>query len=179
MSPKAKKSKKPATKKAARKEKRERKPAARPHRAVEKVEKAARPAKPVAKAPQRPAAAKQVEVKEEHVEVKAQRRPKAVLGRPKGAVPEAEVSSRHEGGLVQRAGKGFSFEELSGAGVPLRLARRWGVRVDGRRRSALGPNVRALKSWFVPVRKETAGEPLGEGAKAQKAAKPRARGKSP
>jgi ribosomal protein L13E len=70
------------------------------------------------------------------------------LGRPSSPIPGPTVESRHEHEMISRDAKGYSFGELSGAGVPLRVASRWGVPVDIRRRSVLGANITALKAWF-------------------------------
>ncbi len=67
--------------------------------------------------------------------------------RPSGRVPMAMVSSRHGTDTVTRLGRGFSFGELAGAGLAPRLASKWGVSVDLRRRSVLEHNVSSLKSW--------------------------------
>ncbi len=67
--------------------------------------------------------------------------------RPAGRVPEAMVSARHGTETVTRPGRGFSLGELSSAGLAPRLASKWGVRVDVRRRSVLDGNVSALKGW--------------------------------
>ncbi len=67
--------------------------------------------------------------------------------RPSGRVPEAMVSSRHGTGMVTRLGRGFSFGELSSAGLAPGLASEWGARVDARRRSILDGNVDSLKGW--------------------------------
>jgi hypothetical protein len=49
--------------------------------------------------------------------------------------------------MVTRKGRGFSLDELSGAGFAPRLATRWGLRMDVRRRTALSGNVESLKAW--------------------------------
>jgi ribosomal protein L13E len=67
--------------------------------------------------------------------------------RPTGRVPSAMVVSRHGTGMVTRAGKGFSFGELSEAKIVPRMASQWGARLDGRRRSVVQANVDALKEW--------------------------------
>jgi ribosomal protein L13E len=70
--------------------------------------------------------------------------------RPTGRVPAAMVSARHEGGMVNRGAKGFSLGEMSRAGLPPRLAAKWGVPSDIRRRSVLDENVRSLGKWYTP-----------------------------
>ncbi len=77
-------------------------------------------------------------------EPRAERVPQS---RPAGKVPPALVTARHGIGTVTREGRGFSAGELQGAGIPSRLASRWGVRLDVRRRSVIQGNVDALKSW--------------------------------
>jgi ribosomal protein L13E len=67
--------------------------------------------------------------------------------RPSGKAPEAMVSSRRGVEMVTRLGRGFSYGELSGAGLSPRLASQWGARVDSRRRSVLDDNVGALRKW--------------------------------
>lgn len=69
--------------------------------------------------------------------------------RPKGNVPTALVETRHDGQTVERHGRGYSRAELSQAGLAVGLARRWGVRVDDRRRTVLEGNVAALRE-FAP-----------------------------
>jgi ribosomal protein L13E len=82
---------------------------------------------------------------EKAVERKVERR--APPQRPSGHVPTPMVLSRHGEGMVSRQGRGFSLGELSGAGVAPRLASRWGVRVDSRRRSVIEGNVGLLRGW--------------------------------
>lgn len=67
--------------------------------------------------------------------------------RPSGKVPEATVQARHAAGFVTRRGKGFSYGELSGAGLPAGLASRWGLSIDARRRSVLRVNEDSLRHW--------------------------------
>ena len=67
--------------------------------------------------------------------------------RPSGRVPEAMVSSGNGAEMVTRTGRGFSISELSSAGLASRLASGWGIRIDVRRRSALGGNIESLKAW--------------------------------
>jgi ribosomal protein L13E len=50
--------------------------------------------------------------------------------------------------LHERAARGFSFGELSSAGIPLDAAKRQDLSVDIRRRSVVDQNVEALKGWF-------------------------------
>ena len=67
--------------------------------------------------------------------------------RPAGKAPQAMVSVRHGTGPVTREGRGFSMRELSDAGLSPRLASRWGVRLDYRRRTVIQGNVDSLRSW--------------------------------
>jgi ribosomal protein L13E len=75
------------------------------------------------------------------------RRTKAVETIPTGKIPVAMVVARHGAGTLTRQGKGFSLHELSEAGVEPRLAAKWGVWVDHRRRSTLVENVTSLSGW--------------------------------
>ncbi len=72
---------------------------------------------------------------------------KKALPRPTGKPPEATVVARHGTGVVTRLGRGFSMGELAEVGLAPRLASRWGVRLDVRRRSVLERNVNSLKQW--------------------------------
>ena len=74
---------------------------------------------------------------------------KAVETRPTGRTPVAMVVARHGTGIVTRQGRGFSLQELSEAGVEPRLAAKWGVWVDRRRRSTLVENVTSLSGWHA------------------------------
>ena len=65
-----------------------------------------------------------------------------------GPAPSAVISARHIDSMQERSGRGFSFSELSSAGVPLVAAKREGLSVDVRRRSAVQGNVDVLKAWF-------------------------------
>ncbi len=87
------------------------------------------------------------------VEQKEERRPQVKM--PTGRTPFAVISSRHEGSMVQRHGRGFSIAELREAELPMPLARRWGVQVDALRRTSLNNNVGALKGWYTPQKPAT------------------------
>ncbi len=87
------------------------------------------------------------EVKRVEKAAKGARTPKVALARPTGRVPEATVTARHETGTITRPGRGFSLGELSGAGMAPRLAARWGVKVDPKRRSVLQGNISSLSGW--------------------------------
>jgi ribosomal protein L13E len=65
-----------------------------------------------------------------------------------GPPPMAMVTVRHVDSLHERAARGFSFGELSSAGIPLNAAKRQDLSVDSRRRSVVEQNVEALKGWF-------------------------------
>jgi ribosomal protein L13E len=74
-------------------------------------------------------------------------RPKAKAAGQVGRAPFATVLARHRGGTISRHGRGFSFGELSSAGLSAATAARWGARVDYRRGSVVEGNVSALKVW--------------------------------
>ena len=59
----------------------------------------------------------------------------------------AKVVARHGIGTVTRTGKGFSLGELAEANIVPRMAWKWGVKLDGRRRSVVQANVTSLKDW--------------------------------
>ena len=59
------------------------------------------------------------------------------------------VAARHGTGTVTRVGRGFSLGELSEGGLTPALAAKWGVRIDSRRRSVLGGNIGALRTWHA------------------------------
>ena len=111
---------------------------------------------------------------------------------PKGPPPLAMVNTRHAGGMIERAARGFSLGELSASALPFERAKKWRVPLDIRRRTALDGNVARLTGWLHVVAKpkpekptvETAvkakkpPEPEGqrEEAKPVEVAKPKARG---
>ena len=68
--------------------------------------------------------------------------------KPSSKAPEPVITSRHGTGLVTRQGRGFSVREVAEAGLTPRLATRWGLRLDLRRRSVVEGNVDSLKSWI-------------------------------
>ena len=109
---------------------------------VEKVE------KKVAVAAEKP---KKVAPKAKKVEDKKEAPPKT---EPKaqpvkvGPPPTELVAVRHIDSSHERAGRGFSFGELSSAGIPLNTAKHQDLSVDIRRRSVVDQNVEALKGWF-------------------------------
>ena len=63
-----------------------------------------------------------------------------------GAPPMAVVATRHvdSDSLHERAARGFSFGELTSAGVPLNAAKSHDLSVDIRRRSVVPKNVETL-----------------------------------
>jgi ribosomal protein L13E len=73
-----------------------------------------------------------------------------------GPPPMAIVATRHvdSDSLHERAARGFSFGELSSAGVPLNAAKDHDLSVDVRRRSVVDKNVEMLKGWLEPVAKK-------------------------
>lgn len=121
--------------------------------------------KSVAKAPKKAVEkleAEAVEVEKEVVKVgrevkraamRKERGPRQKTGskeaekRPTGRAPAAMVVARHGEGAVTRPGRGYSLGELSNAVLAPRLASKWGVRVDIRRRSVLDGNVSLLRNW--------------------------------
>jgi ribosomal protein L13E len=70
-----------------------------------------------------------------------------------GPPPMAIVATRHvdSDSLHERQARGFSFGELSSAGVPLNAAKDHDLSVDVRRRSVVDKNVETLKGWLEPV----------------------------
>jgi ribosomal protein L13E len=86
-----------------------------------------------------------------------------------GPTPSAVIASRHLDSMHERSGRGFSFAELTSAGVEFNLARREGLSVDVRRRSAVDQNVEALKQWLkTAVAAKPAGEPVALAAVGKK-----------
>lgn len=75
--------------------------------------------------------------------------------KPTSAAPFAVVRVRHGSDFMVRQAKGYSPAELEQADLGVGLARRWGLSVDDRRRSALEGNVSALKKWSSQARKKT------------------------
>lgn len=106
-----------------------------------KVEKKAAP--PPVEKPKVVKKAKKAPEKPEPPAKAAPKAPSVKMGPP----PRAVVASRHIDSMEERAARGFSFGELSSAGIPLNTARREDVSVDVRRRSVVEQNVQALKSW--------------------------------
>src|SRR2546428_12375639 len=67
---------------------------------------------------------------------------------PKGPPPLAMVNTRHAGGMIERAARGFSLGELSASALSFERAKKWRVPLDIRRRTALDGNVTRLTSWL-------------------------------
>jgi len=67
---------------------------------------------------------------------------------PKGPPPLAMVNTRHAGGMIERAARGFSLGELSASALSFERAKKWRVPLDIRRRTALDGNVTRLTGWL-------------------------------
>lgn len=80
-------------------------------------------------------------------EPKREPRPKAEKVKL-GTAPVALVESRHLDSMHEREARGFSFGELSSAGVSLSIAKGNGLSLDVRRRSVHEGNVERLKGWL-------------------------------
>lgn len=89
--------------------------------------------------------------------------------KPAVAPPSALVQVKHDGVMMERRAAGYSLGEAAQAGLDVKLARRWGLRVDDRRRSVLGGNVSSLKKWAAQSKKTTEGKVEGEVRKIEKA----------
>src|SRR2546428_9758902 len=92
---------------------------------------------------------------------------------PKGPPPLAMVNTRHAGGMIERAARGFSLGELSASPLSFETAMKWRVPLDIRRRTALDGNVTRLTSWLHVVAKPKPEKPAVETAvEAQKQPEP-------
>jgi len=92
---------------------------------------------------------------------------------PKGPPPLAMVNTRHAGGMIERAARGFSLGELSASALSFERAKKWRVPLDIRRRTALDGNVTRLTSWLHVVAKPKTEKPTVETAvKAKKQPEP-------
>src|SRR2546426_2226316 len=92
---------------------------------------------------------------------------------PKGPPPLAMVNTRHAGGMIERAARGFSLGELSASALSFERAKKWRVPLDIRRRTALDGNVTRLTSWLHVVAKPKPEKPTVETAvKAKKQPEP-------
>ena|SRR5271154_2294597 len=86
-----------------------------------------------------------------------------------GPAPSAVIESRHLDSMRSRPGRGFSFRELSSAGVEFNVAKREGLSLDIRRRSVVEGNVEALKEWLkTSVAAKPAAEPVAVAAVSNK-----------
>src|SRR2546426_916708 len=83
---------------------------------------------------------------------------------PKGPPPLAMVNTRHAGGMIERAARGFSLGELSASALSFERAKKWRVPLDIRRRTALDGNVTRLTSWLHVVAKPKPEKPTVETA---------------
>jgi ribosomal protein L13E len=131
--------------------------------------------KKVAKAPAAPEKPKKVAKpkaeKVEKAEKKEAPQKPVVKAQPVelGPAPSAVIAARHLDSMRGRPGRGFSFSELTSAGVEFNLARREGLSVDVRRRSAVEGNVETLKQWLkTAVASKPAGEPVAVAAVSKK-----------
>jgi ribosomal protein L13E len=88
--------------------------------------------------------------------------------KPTGTPPPAIVEVRHSGRIMQRQASGYSRGEVEEAGLNFGLARRWGLLVDDRRRSALEGNITSLKKWAPQTKKTTEKRVEGEVRKIEK-----------
>ncbi|MGP8125616.1 MAG: hypothetical protein ACLQEQ_07105 [Nitrososphaerales archaeon] len=104
-------------------------------------------------------------------EEKPKRAVKEKVSKPTGAPPSASVEVRLNGRMMQRRARGYSPGEVGQAGLNSRLARRWGLVVDDRRRSALEGNVASLRKWSLGTKKTTEERVEGELRKVEMAVK--------
>lgn len=114
-----------------------------------------------------PSKKKRVSGKKKEAEPKHVVKEKA--SKPTSAPPSAIVEVRHGGRMMQRQASGYSLGEIEQAGLNLGLVRRWGLLVDGRRRSTLEDNVASLKKWSSQTKKTTEERVAGEVRKLEKA----------
>ena len=94
---------------------------------------------------------------------------KEKAGKPTGAPPSAIVEVRHGERMTQRQARGYSLGEVAQAGLNFGLARRWGLLVDDRRRSALKDNVASLEKWSPQTKRTTEERVEGEVRKIERA----------
>lgn len=119
-----------------------------PRKAKPKAAKTTKRSKPAAPKKERPKkVARQKPALEKPAEVKPAPAERRIEPAKLGPAPSAVVSSRHLGSPHERPGRGFSFEELDSAGVPVSVAKRGGLSIDVRRRSVIDGNVEALRRW--------------------------------
>ncbi len=75
-----------------------------------------------------------------------------------------------------RAGRGFSLPELKKAGIDIRVAKKRGIRIDRRRRSAYDENIKLLKEGGKTKKeKKPAKAPKKKVSKAKKTTPPPAK----
>jgi ribosomal protein L13E len=157
MSTSAKKKSKPGKKAPAKKTK------AQPTK-VKKVAKA-----PAAEKPKKVAKPKPEKVEKAEKKETPQKQVVKVARVELGPLPSAVIEARHLDSTHERPGRGFSFAELTSAGVEFNLARRHGLSVDVRRRSVVEGNVEALKGWLKTAKPaKPAGQPVAVAAVSKK-----------
>jgi ribosomal protein L13E len=128
-------------------------------------------AKKVAKAPAVEKPKKVAKPKAEKAERKEAPAKPVVKAKPAelGPTPSAVIASRHLDSIHPRPGRGFSFGELTSAGVELNVAKRQSLSLDIRRRSVVEGNVEALKQWLkTSMPAKPAGEPVAVAAVSKK-----------
>ena len=69
-------------------------------------------------------------------------------------IPIAHVLRFKRSKQVKTKGKGFSVTELNKAGVTIEIARKHGLRIDYRRRSAHQENTEKLTKWLSNLSKK-------------------------
>ena len=69
-------------------------------------------------------------------------------------IPIAHVSRLKNSKQVKARGKGFSITELNKAGVSIEIARKYGLRIDSRRKSVHQENIEKLKTWNSKLSKK-------------------------
>jgi ribosomal protein L13E len=67
-----------------------------------------------------------------------------------GPAPRPTVLARYEREMHERPARGYSRGELESAGIAFLAAKKLGLTLDIRRRSALEANIGRLKGWYVP-----------------------------
>jgi len=116
--------------------------------------KAAKPKAAKTKSKPKASAPKKAVVEKPKKAAKPKKADKAEAPAPKGETvklgpaPMATVSARHLDSMHERPARGFSWGELSSAGVTGEVARRGDLSIDVRRRSVVEGNVEALKGWL-------------------------------
>lgn len=73
-------------------------------------------------------------------------------------IPIAHVFRFKKSRQVKAKGKGFSIMELNKAGVSIEIARKYGLRIDSRRKTVHQENIEKLKKWiskFIKKKEET------------------------